>query len=336
MPSRMRASRSPVALTYFEFGTLAALLTLRRRPAASSRSSRWAWADGSTPSTWSTPDVAVITSHRHRPRRLPRSRPRASIGREKAGILRAGRPAVVRRSACHPARCSMSRRACGADLRILGRDFGYVAEDRQWRYWTGRGDSPRACPIRRCAARTSSPTPRPPSPRSKRSRERLPVSARRSATVCPRRAPGPVPGPARPSDGRARRRPQSARRPGAGSHARHHGVLPARPMRVVGMLADKDLDGRRRRARAACRSLACGDRCRDHAARARRRFARRWSAAASIRSASPSTKPSSRPSLQRADAARPDDRIMVFGSFLTVAAVLPVARARAPSLTSHG
>ena len=37
----------------------------------------------------------------------------------------------------------------------IGRDYGFVAEERQWRYWGPAGRAS-ACPIPRCAARTSS------------------------------------------------------------------------------------------------------------------------------------------------------------------------------------
>jgi dihydrofolate synthase / folylpolyglutamate synthase len=59
---------------------------------------------------------------------------RESIGREKAGIFRAGRPAVV-----GDPRPPQSVLAAHARLLVLGRDFGYAEEDRQWRYWGPAG-----------------------------------------------------------------------------------------------------------------------------------------------------------------------------------------------------
>lgn len=61
---------------------------------------------------------------------------RESIGFEKAGILRAGRPAVVS-DPVPPA--SVLRRAAdiGADLWLVGRDFGHSGDRQQWS-WHGR------------------------------------------------------------------------------------------------------------------------------------------------------------------------------------------------------
>jgi dihydrofolate synthase/folylpolyglutamate synthase len=55
---------------------------------------------------------------------------RESIGLEKAGIFRPGRPAVVAEPQPPP-----SVLAAAAKLLLLGRDFGYAEEGRQWRYW---------------------------------------------------------------------------------------------------------------------------------------------------------------------------------------------------------
>jgi dihydrofolate synthase/folylpolyglutamate synthase len=55
---------------------------------------------------------------------------REAIGREKAGIFRAGRPAVV--ADPQPPRSVL---AAPARQLLIGRDFGYEEEGRQWRYW---------------------------------------------------------------------------------------------------------------------------------------------------------------------------------------------------------
>jgi dihydrofolate synthase/folylpolyglutamate synthase len=61
---------------------------------------------------------------------------RESIGREKAGIMRPGKPAVVSDPA--PPRSIVEEGArIGADLRLAGRDFGHSGDRQQWR-WTGR------------------------------------------------------------------------------------------------------------------------------------------------------------------------------------------------------
>ena len=59
---------------------------------------------------------------------------REAIGREKAGIFRAGRPAVIA-DADPPATV---RAAAGHQL-LVGRDFGFQAEPGQWSYWGPAG-----------------------------------------------------------------------------------------------------------------------------------------------------------------------------------------------------
>jgi dihydrofolate synthase/folylpolyglutamate synthase len=59
---------------------------------------------------------------------------REEIGREKAGIFRPGRPAVVA-DPDPPA----SVLAADARLLLLGRDFGYQSQDTQWAYWGPAG-----------------------------------------------------------------------------------------------------------------------------------------------------------------------------------------------------
>ncbi len=56
------------------------------------------------------------------------------MGREKAGIFRAARP-VVCADPDPPSSLVAHARALGAPIVQLGRDYGYVAQDRQWRYW---------------------------------------------------------------------------------------------------------------------------------------------------------------------------------------------------------
>jgi dihydrofolate synthase/folylpolyglutamate synthase len=121
-------ARGEVALTYFEFGTLAALwLFARERIEAAvlevglgGRLDAVNIVDA---------DCAVLTSLGidHVDYLGP---DRESIGREKAGIFRAGRPAVVAEP--DPPRSVLA--APGEKL-LLGRDFGYRAEHTQWSYW---------------------------------------------------------------------------------------------------------------------------------------------------------------------------------------------------------
>jgi len=59
---------------------------------------------------------------------------RDAIGREKAGIFRPGRPAVV--ADPHPPESVLK---ANAKLLLLGRDFGYQSQGTQWAYWGPAG-----------------------------------------------------------------------------------------------------------------------------------------------------------------------------------------------------
>ncbi len=61
---------------------------------------------------------------------------RESIGREKAGIMRAGRPVIVS-DPVPPASVAREAERIGADLWLLGRDFHFTGDRQQWG-WTGR------------------------------------------------------------------------------------------------------------------------------------------------------------------------------------------------------
>ncbi len=63
---------------------------------------------------------------------------RETIGREKAGIFRSGRPAVCADPA-PPSSLVRHAQAIGAHLYLIGADFGVTVQDRQWQYWGPRG-----------------------------------------------------------------------------------------------------------------------------------------------------------------------------------------------------
>jgi dihydrofolate synthase/folylpolyglutamate synthase len=63
---------------------------------------------------------------------------REAIGREKAGIFRAGRPAVVAEPD-PPATVLEAAQRIGAHLLLIGRDFGYAPQGTQWSYWGPAG-----------------------------------------------------------------------------------------------------------------------------------------------------------------------------------------------------
>ena len=63
---------------------------------------------------------------------------REEIGLEKAGVFRAGRPAIC----CElspPQSLVAHAAAIGAELQLLGRDFGYQRQEGQWQYWSRAG-----------------------------------------------------------------------------------------------------------------------------------------------------------------------------------------------------
>jgi dihydrofolate synthase/folylpolyglutamate synthase len=128
----VEAARGDGPLTYFEYGTLAALwLFARERVEAAvlevglgGRLDAVNIIDA---------DCAVLTSvgidHVDY-----LGADRESIGREKAGIFRAGRPAVI----AEPDVPSTVAHAPGAHY-CLGRDFGYTDQQSQWSYWGPAG-----------------------------------------------------------------------------------------------------------------------------------------------------------------------------------------------------
>jgi dihydrofolate synthase/folylpolyglutamate synthase len=127
-------ARGDIELTYFEFTTLAILRRLAREPldlvilevGLGGRLDAVNIIDA---------DVALITSIDldHMEYLGP---DRESIGREKAGILRAGRAAVCS-DPMPPASIAAEAARLGCDLRQSGKDFVFDGDRQQWR-WQGR------------------------------------------------------------------------------------------------------------------------------------------------------------------------------------------------------
>jgi dihydrofolate synthase/folylpolyglutamate synthase len=127
-----RAAGGPaVPLTYFEFGTLAALWLFARH--ASDALVLEVGLGGRLDAVNVVDaDVAIVTSvdldHRDW-----LGDTRESVGREKAGIFRAGRPAIC--GDADPPRSLLDEaRRVGARLLVAGRDFAALPEGTQWRY----------------------------------------------------------------------------------------------------------------------------------------------------------------------------------------------------------
>ncbi|HEY3178012.1 MAG TPA: bifunctional tetrahydrofolate synthase/dihydrofolate synthase [Casimicrobiaceae bacterium] len=125
------ANNLATLLTYFEFGTLAALWLFARAKldvlvlevGLGGRLDAVNLIDA---------DVAVVTSIDldHMDYLGPT---REDIGREKAGVFRVGRPAICGERNPPAALVDYADRI-GAQLLRIGRDFDFVAEGRQWRY----------------------------------------------------------------------------------------------------------------------------------------------------------------------------------------------------------
>ncbi len=126
-----RVAPDPVALTYFEFTTLAALLIFREEPldavilevGLGGRLDAVNLIDA---------DCAIVTSididHQEY-----LGETREKIGWEKAHIFRPGRPAICA-DPVPPQSLIDHAQGIGADLRLFGRDFNYAGDKQQWSF----------------------------------------------------------------------------------------------------------------------------------------------------------------------------------------------------------
>lgn len=132
---KVEAARQDVALTYFEFTTLAimSLLAASNLDVAILEVGLGGRLDAVNVVD---PDCAIITSIDldHMEFLGP---DRESIGREKAGILRPGTPAIVS-DPMPPHSVIHYANAISADLWLQGRDFNHTGDKQQWA-WAGRG-----------------------------------------------------------------------------------------------------------------------------------------------------------------------------------------------------
>jgi len=132
---RVEAARAAdaVALTYFEFTTLA-ILSLMADSSLDVAILEVGLGGRLDAVNVVDTDCAVITSIDLDHQEFLGT-DRESIGREKAGILRAGRPAIVS-DPMPPHSVIQYAEALGTDLWLLGRDFNFSGDKQQWA-WAG-------------------------------------------------------------------------------------------------------------------------------------------------------------------------------------------------------
>jgi len=127
-----RLAAGSVALTYFEFGTLAAWEVFAARQVEVVILEVGLGGRLDAVNVYDA-DCAVVTGIALDHTAWLGST-REAIGFEKAGIFRAGVPAIC--SDPEPPQSLLDHAAkIGADLRLLGRDFGYFGDKAQWTFW---------------------------------------------------------------------------------------------------------------------------------------------------------------------------------------------------------
>ncbi len=328
---QVERARADTSLTYFEFTTLAILLGFQREPldvvilevGLGGRLDAVNLIDA---------DCSIITSIDldHTDYLGPT---REAIGFEKAHIYRAGRPAICA-DPMPPATLVDHAKAIGADLWLFGRDFNYSGDRQQWAYG---GRSQRRASLAYPALRGANQLLNASGVLAalEALRERLPVSAQ---AIRQGFAVVELPGRFQVLAGRPSVILDVAHNPHAAAHLASNldnmGFFPE-TWAVFGAMRDKDID----------RIIgALGERI-DHwllvDLPGTRAGAAQWLAdrVRTVRGGAPATHvecfPSPRVALERARAsASDDDRILVFGSFLTVADILSARAEVSPARTA--
>ena len=130
--AKVEAARGDVPLTYFEFGTLAAWETFAAIPLDALILEVGLGGRLDAVNLYA-PDCAIVTTvdldHMDF-----LGDTREKIGFEKAGIFRSGVPAICGDDD-PPATLVAHTVEIGAPLQVLGRDFGYQRQELQWQFW---------------------------------------------------------------------------------------------------------------------------------------------------------------------------------------------------------
>ena len=125
-------ARGGVMLTYFEFGTLAAWEIFASQPLDAVILEVGLGGRLDAVNVFDADCALLTTVDLDHMEYLGDTRER--IGSEKAGIFRHGKPAIV--ADPEPPRSVLERaRAIGADSRVIGHDFGFRSQGQQWMYW---------------------------------------------------------------------------------------------------------------------------------------------------------------------------------------------------------
>ncbi len=318
-----RVAAGDVALTWFEFTTLA-ILSLFAHASLDVAVLEVGLGGRLDAVNLVDADCAIITSididHRDW-----LGDTRESIGLEKAHVMRAGRPAICA-DPSPPASVLAHAAAIGADLRLFGRDFNYAGDRQQWS-WRGRAQRRNglAYPALRGANQLLNASGV--LAALEAMRDRLPVFAH---AVRQGLAKVELPGRFQIVPGRPTIVLDVAHNPHAAAHlARNLDGMGFHPQTwaVFGMLKDKDIDAViAPLAKAVDHWIVCdlpGPRAASAALLAQRLQASAPAGAANVvQVATPAD--GLRFAREHADE---NDRILVFGSFLTVADVFRVLRA---------
>ena len=132
----VEAARGDVPLTYFEYGTLAAWDVFARH-ALDVIILEVGLGGRLDAVNIYAPDCAIVTTVDLDHMEFLGD-DREKIGFVKAGIFRAGMPAICG-DADPPTSLIQHANDIGADLKCIGRDFGFVHQDQQWQFWDWLG-----------------------------------------------------------------------------------------------------------------------------------------------------------------------------------------------------
>jgi len=135
----VEVARGDISLTYFEFGTLAAMQHFIDAEVDVAVLEVGLGGRLDAVNVFEPDVAAVVSVDIDHESWLGDNR--EAIGFEKAGIFRTGKPAFCA-DANPPASLREYAANIGADLQVIGKDFGFRNETTQWRWWGRNGQKP--------------------------------------------------------------------------------------------------------------------------------------------------------------------------------------------------